>query len=236
MAQKQRAAAAGQNKTTAGISPQAKALRQVRNAAPSQRLVAAWRLTGAATSTSAFGAWDSGPVDIFAKAAGFATGKDSPYNNWLNSDSKPAFTVYPTSIGIFLGEALGNTTYPIKSVLAEHCYFELKMGSGSSPVRQQVATMPSGLGVETRYATADSTGADKRINETFGPSSPMQLYRLPPEIVFSETEQIRGFLHIDPLALSDLKTALTAYTLPTRGALIEVVVYGEAKLKVGVTR
>lgn len=230
------AAAAGK------MSKEQAQLRKLRNRTVGQRHWAAWKLTGNYNSATAFGAFSTaGYVDIIDKAAKNPRAMDSAYNNFLTQDGKPAFTVYGRSIGIYLGEALANSTYPIKAVLAEHAYLDLKLASGASLVKQPLITMAAGFGVEQRYSTADTAGADKRVNETFGPLTPMGLLPLPDNTgqgtwAFPETEQIRANLTIEPNALTDILAALAAGSIPTRGAIIALCIFGDSALKVTATR
>jgi hypothetical protein len=216
------------------ISEESKALRAKRNFSK-QRLWAAWHLTGAYNGSNAFGAFDSGnKVDLFEKASSYTGQGENPYNNFLTREARAQFVVYPKAVGIYLGEGLGLASLPVKSIIAEHSMVEFKVGSSGSIIRQPVITMPPGLGVEQRFATANTAGADARFSETFGPMSPVGLFTPPPDTVFPESEQLKCFLSMDPGALNDLK-GMTG-SLPGRGAVIAVVLYAEVGLRISPSR
>lgn len=226
--------ASGQVKGGGRVSPARKQLESIRDVAPA-RLHAALRLTGNVNSATAFALWSNNPagVDIFDAASKITNQGNNPYNNWLASGAKPQFDVFPEAIGLYIGEGFP-TNYPIKSVLAEHSMLTIVMPSGANLVKQQALTIPSGHMVEERYATADTTGSDKKLYETFGHTTAVGLFKVPEKIVFKEDQQLKAMLTIDALALAEINAISTA--LPSRGMLIEVVVYGKGALKVGTSR
>jgi hypothetical protein len=224
----------GQGQQQGRISAQAKELRKLRDVAPG-RHYAAWKLTGAWNSATAWGAFDGGgKVDIFAMAAAYSNQGENPYNSFLTREARPMFTIYPEAVGVYLSNDLTHATVPVKSILCEHGVLDIKNTSGASIVRQNLLTLPSGLGIEQRYTSADTAGADKRMCESFGPMSPVGLFRLKKDTVFPEAEQLRAFLTIDPGALTDLKAM--SGSAPGRGATIGIVFYGPGALRISTTR
>ncbi|WP_224371102.1 hypothetical protein, partial [Hyalangium versicolor] len=162
--------AKGQGQGKQRISNAQKQIEKLRNVAPA-RLHAAFRMTGNVNSNTAFGKFNNGQVDIFKEASDFPVRiAENAYNNWLASGAKPVADVYPKAIGLYVGERFPGVL-PIKAILAEHSILTIQLPSGAKVIKQPSLTIPAGVGVETRYATADSAGADKKLNETFGPMS-----------------------------------------------------------------
>ncbi|WP_338866297.1 hypothetical protein [Myxococcus stipitatus] len=226
---KTKKAAAGKGR----VSSAAKEINSLRNVAPGRHW-AAWRLTGTFNGATAFQMLQSGgQIDIFREAAKYPADGDNPYNNWLTAERKPRFTVYAEAVGVYLSNRLGDGKVPVKAILAEHALLDLKNGAGASLCKQPLITLPSGFSIQEHNAITN-TAVDRRVAESFGPLSPMGMFKLPKDTVFGVNEQVSATLKVDPAAVAELM-AMTG-TLPGAGAIIAVCIFGPGALRIGTTR
>jgi hypothetical protein len=221
-----------------GVDSDAANLRELRNGAE-LRAVAAWKLTGARNGANGYAKISNNEVDIAKIAGTDQDGRspgDSPYNNWLNTQSQPLFTFYAQHVGVYLGDGLAHgvagagNLLQAKKVIAEHSMLRIESTAMGVICKEPVWQLPPG--VEFAGQQTDSAV----YIESHGPMYPVGLLRLPKNTAFAEQKDvIKLALQFD----KDLVTLLQsnaggfAGSFPTAGAIIAVVFYGQAEFRVG---
>lgn len=214
------------------ISPEGKALRDAVNTGEF-RGITSWKLTSTRAGATGFGKFSTNnKVDVFKEAVNVGDGLpagDSPYNTWLDENARPLFNVFPRHLGIYLGAGLSDGTMEFKRTFLERCIVRLISTRGTH-IKQNALTLPSGFDL-----TEQQTDSGVYV-ERHGPPAPDKLFRLPDDLAFARaTEKLQCILEID----KDLTTFLTANagavagSFPAYGAVITVVVYGDAEYPLG---
>lgn len=217
------------------IEPAAAQLRKLRNAAEFRGVAAALFTGTRSNADTGFGRWtDNNEIDIFNIASQNQDGNSqgqSPLNTFLSSQQNSLYTVHAHYAGLYMGQNLSDgNTGQVKALIAEHGMLQIETESLGIVCKQNVLTMPPGVDIRTQQT-------DSAVYvESFGPLSPVGLFRLPKNTIFAANNDVlRAKLKLTKAAVTRLTSGAGAYanSFPAEGAIIAVVIYGIAEYKVG---